>query len=525
MTMEAVKNHPAALKDRIRAVPYWYHRIELPGGVVTPGWAPLDPAAYRLPADLTGMRVLDVGAWDGYWSFECLRRGAREVVAIDDFSDGLGGPAADALIESRRRLGWVPFDLCAEALGYGPPRLKRQEMSVYEVLEGGLGRFDLILFFGTYYHLRHPLLALERLAEISAGDIYLESAILDDYSVYHGGLANGYPGGQGVMEFYPEDQYGANPTCWWVPTLACLAAQCDAAGWPYVDCWKLEERPADLAHCRGFVHASKHPFPEAMSDGPADVKAAPAPKPTAAPSARPAHLPLALTTRAVMTMPRLTHTDNFVCATRAMQECGIAMNVTTGAFWDQCLESAMEEALATGADALLTLDYDTVFAPADVRELVRLLAVHPEAAAVAALQMRRQTRSPLLTIKDADGRFVSRMPASAFDPDLTKLFTAHFGLTVLRASALKGLPKPWFWGRPAADGSWHEERPGIVGKTDPDISFWLAMEKAGLGVYSANRVIVGHLEAVVTWPDARFGPLYQYPTEYHKTGKPRGVRG
>ena len=168
------------LRRRVAALPYWYHRIELPGGVVTPGWAPLHADAYRLPDDLTGKRVLDVGAWDGYWSFQALRRGARQVVAIDDFSDLL-----DRLQREHRR-AWEPFDLCREALGYDPQRCQRQELSVYEVAEDRLGRFDVIFFFGTLYHLRHPLLALDRLAAVCDGEICVESAILDDYSPYRG---------------------------------------------------------------------------------------------------------------------------------------------------------------------------------------------------------------------------------------------------------------------------------------------------------------------------------------------------
>ena len=54
----------SALTEQVKSFPYWYHRIELPGGVVTPGWAPLSKEAYRIPPDLTGKRVLDVGAWD-----------------------------------------------------------------------------------------------------------------------------------------------------------------------------------------------------------------------------------------------------------------------------------------------------------------------------------------------------------------------------------------------------------------------------------------------------------------------------
>ena len=65
-----------ALEDAVGAFPFWYHKIELPGGVVTPGWAPLNADSYGIPADMSGLRVLDVGAWDGYWTFEALKRGA-----------------------------------------------------------------------------------------------------------------------------------------------------------------------------------------------------------------------------------------------------------------------------------------------------------------------------------------------------------------------------------------------------------------------------------------------------------------
>ncbi len=148
------------LRRRVGEVKYWYHRIELPDGVVTPGWSPLNPAAYRVPGDLTGKRILDVGAWDGYWTFEALKRGAREVVAIDDFSDDLySGHAQDA--EDRK--GWQNFDLCREAFGYSEDRCKRIKISLYEISEEKLGgRFDIVFCFGILYHLRHPLLGLDR---------------------------------------------------------------------------------------------------------------------------------------------------------------------------------------------------------------------------------------------------------------------------------------------------------------------------------------------------------------------------
>jgi tRNA (mo5U34)-methyltransferase len=238
---------PDELRRRVAEFPYWYHKIALPGGVVTPGWAPLAPEVYRVPADLGGKRVLDVGAWDGYWSFEALRRGAREVLAIDDFSDIMDTDAPSV------RRAWETFDLCREALGYGPDRCQREEMSVYDVSAERLGRFDVVFCFGVLYHLRHPLLALDRLAAVCDDQIYVESAILDDWSPYRGGLGHGYPGGQMVAEFYPESQYANNPTNWWVPTLHCLAHMVRAAGFDRVDAWNLADKPYQLAHCRGFA--------------------------------------------------------------------------------------------------------------------------------------------------------------------------------------------------------------------------------------------------------------------------------
>ena len=241
----------AQIAEQVAAFPYWYHRIELPEGIITPGWAPLDPAAYHIPARLDGKRVLDVGAWDGYWTFEALKRGAREAVAIDDFSD-YGG-----ILKEGDRKAWETFDLCRNLLGYDERRCQRIDMSVYDASEERLGRFDVVFFFGTLYHLRHPLLALDRLSAICDGEIFVESAILDDFSPYRGGLGHGYSGAQTVMEFYPRDEYGRNHTNWWVPTVQCMVSLLEAAG--FGDCrgWKLTDRPTAVGYCRGFAYGRK----------------------------------------------------------------------------------------------------------------------------------------------------------------------------------------------------------------------------------------------------------------------------
>ncbi len=248
--MSAVPHH-VTLQEQVDAFPFWYHRIELPGGVTTPGFAPICKEAYQVPEDLTGKRVLDIGAWDGHWSFEALKRGASEVVAIDDFSDYIG-----TLGEDDRR-AWQTFDLCRDALGFSPSVCHREEMSVYEVTEDRLGRFDVVFAFGLLYHLRHPLLALDLMSGVCDDEIYVESAVCDDFSPYRGGLGHGYPGAQVVMEFYPNNEYGNNVTNWWCPNLACLGTMLMSAGWDGVEVWKLSDQPTDLPYCRGFAKGRK----------------------------------------------------------------------------------------------------------------------------------------------------------------------------------------------------------------------------------------------------------------------------
>ncbi len=237
--------------ERVRELPIWHHRIPLTDGVVTPGAAPRRPEAYGLPERLDGKRVLDVGALDGYWTFEALGRGAAEAVAIDDFS-------------IYRRSGgetpprpWATFDLCREALGYDPVRCRRVQMNIFETSELMLGRFDLVLLFDVLPHLRYPLMALDRLAALCDGEIFVESAILDDFSPYRGGVGKGYPGGGPILEFYPGNQYEGDPTRWWTPSLDGLRRLVATAGFGDCKAWKLVESPAGPEDCRGVVHGRK----------------------------------------------------------------------------------------------------------------------------------------------------------------------------------------------------------------------------------------------------------------------------
>lgn len=248
------------LREKIAAIPYWYHKTELRPGITTPGWAPLDASKYGVPDRLDGETILDVGAWDGFWTFEALKRGAKHVTAIDDFSDTCGGTT-----NADRSKAWQTFDLCAEALGYEwicfgerGTGYNRFECNVeYADQEGLCPVADRVFFFGVLYHLRNPLRAIQECFEImrEGGTIHVETAILDNLASPYTGLPHD-PNGC-YAEFYPTNEFGKNSSNWWVPTLKCAGAMLQAAGFVDVESWKFTDTPRHLAECRGFLRARK----------------------------------------------------------------------------------------------------------------------------------------------------------------------------------------------------------------------------------------------------------------------------
>jgi tRNA (mo5U34)-methyltransferase len=177
---------PQALRREVDAIEWW-HRIDLGHGIVTPGPddSPDKLATLRLPERLDGWSVADVGACDGFFSFEAERRGAERVVAFDSY-----------IWQVRGRTG---FDLARRVLG---SEVEPVEMEVVD-LSPEHGSFDLTLFLGVLYHLRDPLLALERVASITRNMLVLESHV--DL------LGSRRPAGA----FYPGAELMNDPTNWW----------------------------------------------------------------------------------------------------------------------------------------------------------------------------------------------------------------------------------------------------------------------------------------------------------------------
>jgi tRNA (mo5U34)-methyltransferase len=143
----------------------WYHSIEVEPGLVTPGSLSSHTLRRMLeylqfPASLAGLSVLDIGAWDGFYSFEAERRGAKRVVAYDlSPADFIGFSTAKELLESN---------------------VEYRQGSVYDLRAEVVGTFDVVLFLGVFYHLRYPLLALDRIREVCTGYMLFETHFLDN---------------------------------------------------------------------------------------------------------------------------------------------------------------------------------------------------------------------------------------------------------------------------------------------------------------------------------------------------------
>ena len=241
--MPAMSGHPSSrpsydeARAAIGSVPSWYHQIEVLPGLVTPGIHNSRQVLPHLglPEDCSGMRVLDIGARDGFFSFELERRGA-DVTAFD----------------------YVP----AEQTGFAAAsRLLRSQVeyvvgNVYDLSRERLGAFDLVLFLGVLYHLRHPLLALERVAAVTGDLLILETEV--DLAL----------GRRPAMAFYPGEELHEDWTNWWAPNPAAVGAMLRAVGFAEVEVVSPNSLPWRVGRAGKRLAAAlreRHPRPLATA--------------------------------------------------------------------------------------------------------------------------------------------------------------------------------------------------------------------------------------------------------------------
>lgn len=230
------------LQARIDSVT-WHHSIDLGNGIVTPGHSVNPPFdGIELP-DFAGRSVLDIGAWDGYYSFLAERRGASRVVALDHYAWGVDMAARTIYWDECRSRGVLPdhsrdetdfwrpdlpgrrgFDLAREVLG------SSVEPVVGDFMKAdldGLGAFDVVLYLGVLYHVKEPLTAVERVRRVTR-----EVAVIETEAVWVFGLEE-----QSLMAFCASDALGTRLDFgnWYAPNERALHELCLAAGFSRVE--------------------------------------------------------------------------------------------------------------------------------------------------------------------------------------------------------------------------------------------------------------------------------------------------
>ena len=219
---------PQQILERVRSLGQWFHSIDLNGIKTAPDhflgdypnikWQNFKHA---IPESLQGKSVLDVGCNAGFYSIEMKKRGAGRVVAVD----------SDDIYLNQGRFA-------AEVCGF--PDIEFRNMSVYDV--GQLGQeFDIVLFMGVLYHLRHPLLALDILHGMVRETMVFQSMqrgskelmpLADDYPFWETSIFDNdaYP-----KMYFVEQRYSNDPTNWWIPNRACAEAMLRASGFVIAD--------------------------------------------------------------------------------------------------------------------------------------------------------------------------------------------------------------------------------------------------------------------------------------------------
>jgi tRNA (mo5U34)-methyltransferase len=215
------------IQEQVDKLGKWFHNIDLHGVQTAPdhflGDYPnvkFQSFADAIPKDLTGKTVLDIGCNAGFYSFEMKRRGASRVLGID--SD-------ERYLEQGR--------YAAKILGAD---VEFRNMSVYDV--GSLGeKFDVVIFMGVFYHLRHPLLALDILYDTVAKDMLIFQSMQrgsdqaepleSDYDFWNKEVFErpDFP-----LMYFIEDRYSNDPTNWWIPNRAGMEGMLRSAGFDII---------------------------------------------------------------------------------------------------------------------------------------------------------------------------------------------------------------------------------------------------------------------------------------------------
>jgi tRNA (mo5U34)-methyltransferase len=233
------------VRRRIDAVPFWFHSIDVGQGLSTPGKKTVETLrdelqSLRLP-DVKGKTVLDIGAFDGFYSFEAERRGASAVTALDHYVWSMDLEAHDRHWQESRERGEVPrayqempywkpselpgkrgFDTAHELRG---SRVKPIVADFMDMDLAALGAFDVVLYLGVLYHMENPLASLKRVAAVTR-----EVAVIETQAMAVPGLEN-----RALCQFFESNELNYDVSNWWAPNRRALEGMCRAAGFSRVE--------------------------------------------------------------------------------------------------------------------------------------------------------------------------------------------------------------------------------------------------------------------------------------------------
>tara|TARA_R100001086_G_scaffold238110_2_gene162630 strand:+ start:1496 stop:2779 length:1284 start_codon:yes stop_codon:yes gene_type:complete len=230
---------------------------------------------------------------------------------------------------------------------------------------------------------------------------------------------------------------------------------------------------------------------------------------------------------AMMSVPRYGANTAWGCIVDALIPFRIPIRRATGAYWGQCLQNMMQQAVDDGLDWILTMDYDSCFTKSHIDKMLGHFGNHPEIDALAAIQAKRGDQAALATLEGQNRLEIGDKPV--------KVTTAHFGLTLIRVESLKKIPLPWFLAIPNQSGSYDKgkDEDNLIsemsplrkwanipddnpGRLDQDIWFWHQWKHYGNSIYLAPDVRIGHIEETVLVFDDNLDTEIIYIDEWRK---------
>ncbi|WP_315831132.1 class I SAM-dependent methyltransferase [Bradyrhizobium prioriisuperbiae] len=231
--MAIVLDRDALLREA--AANNWWHTIDFGDGNASVGkksksLITAEADAIFRSLDLKGCSVLDVGAWDGFYSFEAKKRGASRVLATDHF------------IWTEHPHARRNFEIARELTGLD---IEDRVIGVQDICIESVGQFDYVFFFGVFYHLLDPISAIQSLSKIAKKGLIVETQMALNFLPWP------------AMRFYPTTELLNDPTNWWAPNRACVAGLLQASGFERVT---YRRHPKSRRGNRGIFHAFKSPL-------------------------------------------------------------------------------------------------------------------------------------------------------------------------------------------------------------------------------------------------------------------------